>query len=721
MESLFDRNSQVDEVLFGVTPTERIVAAEPSGNQLMLWIRSEKDEVTLQSVPFSRWMIASEKRDIEGSQRVELKNDGLCWLYEFDSQNAYRMARSSIGDDRKSVIAYPSDIKMALTRTGITLFKGMTFEKVQRMQIDIETTGLYPEESIVLLVAVRDNRGFLDALTGKESDILYQLNDLIQEKDPDIIEGHNIYGFDLPFLMKRAEILGIPLKFGRDESSPRMGQQRNFAIGGNSRPFIPVYIFGRHVVDTYLAVQRFDVAKGALSSYGLKAVARAYGIAEPDRIELPRDEMEHLFREDKKRVIEYASQDVIETGHLAELVCPTDFFQTQMIPDSFGSVSVSGNGEKINSLFIRAYLSRGEAIPIPFDTGSISGGYTELRMAGMLERIVKADVESLYPSLMITEQIKPSTDRLDLFIPTLQELTRRRLEAKGKMQQSAGTEKYYWDGIQNSFKTLINSFYGYLGAANFHFNDPQAAAKVTERGRAIVQQIARWIEDDGGQVIEIDTDGVYFVSPQSVNGEEAERLFIQKIGDKLPAGIRLAFDGRFQSMVSLKTKNYVLRNYTGELNYKGSSLRSRADEPYGREFLERAIVLLFDRKEREIGKLYQKMIDALYRKEIPVEQLCRRERITEKTFQSSNKQRLRDVAAGVSRGEFLHVYERENGQLGLLEKYEENGRDENTQFYVEKLYKFACRLRDAFTGDFDSIAPKPGKRQISTHQESFDF
>src|SRR5262249_31674101 len=146
----------------------------------------------------------------------------------------------------------------------------------------------------------------------------------------------------------------------------------------------------------------------------------------------------------------------------------------------------------------------------------------------------------------------------------------------------------YWDGLQNSFKVLINSFYGYLGGP-FNFNDYAAAERVTELGRELVVDVADRMERSGGTVIEIGTDGVDFVPPDSVQGEEGERAYIAEIGSALPDGIRLAFDGRFTRMLSLKTKNYVLETYEGKRVFKGASLRSRADERYGRRFLAKAV------------------------------------------------------------------------------------------------------------------------------------
>ncbi len=59
-------------------------------------------------------------------------------------------------------------------------------------------------------------------------------------------------------------------------------------------------------------------------------------------------------------------------------------------------------------------------------------------------------------------------------------------------------------------------------------------------------------------------------------------------------------------MLSLKMKNYVLVEPNGHKIFKGSSLRSRADERYGRHFLTDAVNLLLDEKPEQLSKLYQR-------------------------------------------------------------------------------------------------------------------
>jgi DNA polymerase elongation subunit (family B) len=722
--------------LFGHDPTPGIVAVEPDPEQGIWLYRRDASGVHRERMPYRPWILLTEIPQIPLPQAeyTELEGDGFRILAEYTTPSAYQEARFRVRDEHLANLTYPGGAKMALIRSGMTLFKGMTFDDVVRFQFDLETNGLNPAEEAarILLIAVSDNRGLIDILEGDEREILERFAVLVRERDPDVIEGHNIFGFDLPFLMERARRHAVALTLGRDGSEPRRGQERNYAIaaGGNTRPFVPIYIHGRHVVDTYLVVQRFDWAKQALSSYGLKECARVFGFAEEDRVELPRAEMARYYRDEPELVRTYARQDVIETLKLADLITPVEFYQAQMVPDGYGQVIVTGNGEKINAIFVRSYLAAGRAIPRSRSSEPYEGGYTEVRARGVLTGVVKADVESLYPSLMLTHQLAPQADTLGVFLPALRELTQRRLDAKRRAadtregrsatlpksvtvaaEASTGgvpsqeADYHYWDGLQGSYKVLINSFYGYLGGP-FNFNDYSAARRVTELGRILVQDVAARLEASGSRVIEIDTDGVFFVPPAGVQGMEAEREYIREIGAVLPDGIRLAFDGRFAAMLSLKTKNYVLVGYDGRRTFKGASLRSRADERYGRLFLTKAVDCLLEHDYQGVADLYARTIEDLLQRRVPIEDLVRRERITEKTFQSEQKRRAATVAAGIAIGEHVMVYEKMDGSLGLLADY---AGDENPRYYMDKLYKFARRLEDAFAdaAAFSAYIPKP--------------
>jgi DNA polymerase I len=710
MMNLFDldlRPLSATSILFGWNTTPRVVAVEMTDTEAILHQRAADGTRTTWREPFTPWLLTTQRYpDIE-AQWEQLDGEGYCWMAKFSTWTAYQSARVRLRDMHVDMIAYGSPERQFLMLSGYTLFKEMRFDDVHRMQVDIETAGLNPQEpsSRVLIIVLHDNRGWSEVIEHpNEAQLLQRFVQLVRERDPDVIEGHNLFGFDLPFLLERARRYNVALAIGRSGQLMTIGSERNLPIGAINRPFCPVYIPGRHVLDTYFAVQRHDWAKGDLQSYGLKEVARAYGIADEERVLIDRGDLTEQWRSNPDTVRQYALQDAQETARLAEIVLPTEFYQTQMVPDTYQHVATAGSGEKINAIFVRAYLHAGYAIPRPQPARDYTGGYTEVRITGVIPRVVKADVESLYPSIMLVHRIAPASDRLGVFLPALEELTRRRLEAKAELRRATDPrQRAYWDGIQGSFKVLINSFYGYLGAS-FPFNDFDAAQRVTEEGRKIAMQLVDALERHGSKVIEVDTDGVYFQPPEGVEGPEAEEAYVQQIAETLPEGIRLSFDGRYRAMISVKTKNYALLDYEGNWTYKGASLRSRADEPYGRRFLAEVLQKLVDGDREGIAQLYRHTILRILSGEIPIEDLARRERVTEKTFTSENKRKAAEAVRGVSVGEYVNLYQRADGSLGMMEDYRG---DEDREHYANKLYRFALRLREAIGDDFDRLFPRP--------------
>lgn len=722
----------MEQALFGSDTTPRLVAVETDTlsepARAILFVRDEGGARTeQQSVGFEPFVVLKEHRDLPDAAYTLLDGTGYNRLVRFPTWRAYQAAKNILRDERRDHLSYGSAVKQFLIGTGRTLFKKMAFPDIRRMQIDIETTDLSFQApgACVFLIACSDNRGHEEILAGEDERALIEgVNGLVQDWDPDVIEGHNFYGFDLPWLRARAKAYGLELSWGRDGSAVKVGIERNCAIGANTRPFVGHYVWGRHIVDTLFQTQRFDLARGEIGSYGLKECAQTYHIAEPERVYLDRADILNIWRTDPQRVRAYALGDVRETRRLAEIVAPTEFYQSQMVPDSYQNVAVTGSGEKINSVFVRAYLHRGHGIARQQAPQPYGGGYTEMRLSGVVRHIVKADVESLYPSIMLSRGVTSSSDHLGLFLPMLEELTKRRLKAKAQAKKAPdGRLAAYWDGLQGSYKLLINSFYGYLGAP-FYFNDYAAAARVTEIGQEIVKSIATELEKQKAVVVEIDTDGVYFQPPPGIDGQEAEEAFVARVGKSLPGGIRLAFDGRYAVMLSLKAKNYVLVTDEGKKTFKGSSLRSRADERFGRHFLAQAVDLLLADKKAQLAALYQDLLGQIERRELDVEEIARRERVTEKTFSSEAKKRSREALAGLKVGDYAVLYQRQDKSLALAADY---AGDEDIEYYQTKLHKFAQRLQAAVGDDFDALFPKPltgAKRkaaQATVHQVTMNL
>lgn len=710
-------DSDAQTLLFGTSTLAAIVSAEPAGaNHMHLYQRQPDGSTSLIAEEARPWLISqsgSRLANRRGATIQHLEGDlPLTELVTFDSRIDYRDATSGPSNDDFSILAIRSPITQFLVRSGITLFKDMQFEQLRRLQLDIETLGLDPSipEAEVIMAALKqgDHEEVLIQET-TEADLLERLSTAIQALDPDVIEGHNIFLFDLPYLIERARRTSVQLAFGRDGSPPNLAQFRsNFRVGPVSLPYTSVHVRGRHIVDTYQQIQRWDV-QGKLSSYGLKSIMRELELERDDRTHVEGQEIATLWREgerSRERLAEYALDDVRDVDRLSRITLPREFYQSQIVPMALQTSTTSGMGTKIDLLMTRAYLAAGHSLPLPYPSRPFAGAHLELIRTGVFGPVVKADVESLYPSIMLEGNITSRNDVLRAMPLLLRDLTARRIDAKRRSATSTGDEYALWDGLQGTFKVLINSFFGYLGFGRGRFNDFDAAERVTMEGQRLIQMVVAGLEIEGASPIEVDTDGVFFTPPESVESQEAEEAFIDLLSSRLPGRIRLAHDGRYERMMSLKLKNYALLGYDGAMTMKGSALRSRRMEPCLREFLREAAFRFMRDQRDHVRELYFELASAIQEKRLPPEAFSQWSMLKQSTIGNQPRlRRLLEANQGRWRyGERVSLYEREDGQLAFTEDY---ANDENTTILLRHLRDTAARFELLFEGiqEFDAFFP----------------
>ncbi len=209
----------------GRTRPEKIVAVETGERETTLFIREGEETVT-RSVPFVPWLAMDRERHFPGAETTELAGEGYNWLVRFpQGWRAYQEAKRTLRDEHAGVCQYGSAIKQFLVASGLTLFKGMAFDDLKRLQIDIETTTLDPNlpDACIFMVSIGDNRGLSEVLIGEEPEMLRHLLHLVETRDPDVIEGHNFYSFDLPYLLARCAAHNISPTFGRAKRARRHG------------------------------------------------------------------------------------------------------------------------------------------------------------------------------------------------------------------------------------------------------------------------------------------------------------------------------------------------------------------------------------------------------------------------------------------------------------------------------------------------------------------
>ena len=708
---IFAENKQ----LFGFDRTEGIVAVEFSTpNQVQIFTRETDGSTSLRSEEFAPFLwTSSAGTPLDGTLALDQ-------LVTFPDWRSYQEARSRLMKEGTPFFASNDPVQQYLTRSGRTLFKGMRFEDLRRLQIDIETAvseGFEfssPERDAVTAVALSDNTGWEEIFVVEEGSVeseraaLEGLTAIIQTRDPDVIEGHHLFKFDLPFLVARAKRLKVRLAWGRGEGWTLTSRPSRLQIAEKTIQYPKFTARGRHIVDTWVLAQYYDIASRELESFALKGVARHFGVSEKNRVFLEGLDIQRAYREDQDAFRTYALQDVRETRALAAILSRSYFIQAQIFPYNYQDVIIRGNATKIDALFLREYLRRGHSIPDVPQARPFEGGYTDIFVTGVIENVWHCDVTSLYPSVMLAFGYLPKNDALGVFGGMLRDLRAFRIEAKNALRLVDDPfERGTLHALQGTFKILLNSFYGYLGFAQGHFADFDAAERVTAKGREILKHMVDWLAARGARVIEIDTDGIYFRPPDGVKVEDLQ----SGLAAELPAGIEVEFDKRYPAMFSYKAKNYALLDDSGAIIIKGAALKSRGMEPYLRDYLEAFLRLLLKAEPEKAAALREELTLRIRRRELSIEALAKTEALQDSvasylkkiTATSRNRSAAFELAIKSGRnyqagdqisyyitGASKKVTAYENARL--VSEWNPEARDENVEYYIAKLDELATKF-----------------------------
>jgi DNA polymerase I len=654
---------------------------------------------------------------------------------------AERLGRrvTRLGDmDGDGVLSLPPE-EQYLVATGRTYFRDLPFDRLHRLQFDLETTGLDARRDRIFMISVRYHTGdtevleAIDESDAAEAALLLRLMERIRAADPDVIENHNLHGFDLPFLEQRARLLGVPVVLGRiGGAGLRQRAARRGVLSGDpaDRRRIRFVAPGRELIDTLDAVRRHDTSTRDLPGHGLKVVAKHLGIASPDREYIPGAEIHSTYRVDPARVRRYATDDVEEVAALSRMLGGAAYALAQMVPRRYERLADAGAATGVlDPLLVRAYIRSGQALPRheEGDGTPHSGAALHLFASGVAHRVVKADVASLYPSLMRSYRIGPSRDRLGALLTLVDRLVERRLEAKARARTAApgSAERHSHEAMSAALKLVVNSAYGYLAAGGelTRFADVHAANEVTRRGREVLALMCQELAARGVTLIEADTDGVYFAVPETWS-ESDERRVVSEVAALLPPLVQLELEGRYAAMLSHEPKNYALLGYDGALLVRGVAFRSSRSEPFGDLFLRIAIKRLLVGDVAGVRASYLAMVSSIRSRSLVTRDVSSRVRLTkspEEYLQARARRRELPyealLASGRSRwsvGDRIHVYRRQNGEGGVVAATEGDAtagdpRDYDVAYYVRLLrVTYAERLARAFTAeDFGVVFADP--------------
>lgn len=484
-----------NDLIFGANRTENIVSLEDKEDRIIVYREVNGKIIEEDWGAAGYWLLTKEKANKEQKMLAGYQN--YKWLAEFDTLKEKNEARFKLKRFNKDFYDIYDPKEAFMTRHGVTYYKGLTPKEISILSFDIETNGLTKDgKSLAFLISnTLRFRGqivkvlfSIDDFGGSQIKMINTWCDWVRSKDPSIICGHNIFGFDLPFLDHVMKLNGLELLLGRDDSPIKFNNYPSKYRKDESQEYeyFDARIFGRELVDTMFLSIKYDIGR-KYESYGLKSIIKQEGLEKEGRVFIDAGKIAELWLKPNTRqmVKEYALDDSDDSLKLFDLMAPSFFYFAQSVSKTFQRIINSNTGSWINNIMVRSYLQVNHSIAKADEAGNFEGAIS-FGIPGIYKNVYKVDVASLYPSIMRQYQIYNAKKDPDKnFLKVVEYFTVERLKNK-KTSKETG-DQYYKD-LEQSQKIGINSAYGFLGTNGLNYNYPYGAAAVTRIGREILSK-----------------------------------------------------------------------------------------------------------------------------------------------------------------------------------------------------------------------------------------
>jgi DNA polymerase, archaea type len=218
-----------------------------------------------------------------------------------------------------------------------------------------------------------------------------------------------------------------------------------------------------------------------------------------------------------------------------------------------------------------------------------------------------------------------------------------------------------------------------------------------------------WLNSHGAKVIEVDTDGIYFVPPAKIDIDELQK----GLAKELPPGIEVEFDEQFDAMFSYKAKNYALLTKEGDVIIKGGALKSRGLEKFQRVFLEEMIKLIMEGKSAAIVDLRNQFEKKIRNREWKIDMLMKTDTLQDSLEKyrakiagsARNRAAAYELALASGRaykpGDQVSYYIKSTPKkvpayeaARLATDFDPQNRDENVDYYIAKLNDLVKKFGD---------------------------
>ncbi|MBE0570683.1 MAG: DNA polymerase II, partial [Ignavibacteriaceae bacterium] len=419
----------------------------------------------------------------------------------------------------------------------------------QLYSVAVHLSGKAEEKKIFIISEKKEKLPAHISIYPDEKELLLSFLKWFVEKDPDVVIGWHVIGFDLMFLENKCRELNLSFDISRADGRVSLRQRKPSGYFAS--------VTGRVIID---GPQALRTSFFTFEDYRLETVAQEM-LAEGKTITQDQnkvDEIERLFLEDKAKLAEYNLKDAIlvtnifKKAGLIELSIRRSQL-SGLLMDELGMMTAAFDHFLLPKLHRAGYVAPNVK---DLDTSEhASGGYVMDPIPGIYDDVIVLDFKSLYPSIIQTFKIDPYSN-LKSEIDTIKTLNEFKFSSSQHflpefidqlIEQRNLAKKKKDKQLSQAIKILMNSFYGVMGSFGCRFYHPNLPTAITGTGQKLLIDSKAFLAEKGYDTIYGDTDSL-FVKLKEGEGENA-----QMNGERIAENLNKYWLEKIQNEFGLKS------------------------------------------------------------------------------------------------------------------------------------------------------------------------
>ena len=653
---------------------------------------------SMQKKRMGEFGIIIEKLETQGNERLE---NGLTHIVRSiksytDLISFFRLGGINPWDEKfRQYFQVLNPVEQYLIQKKKRLFKGIEdYGGVHRFVFDIETTGLDPETCNIILIGVKDNRGLQETIPAfgedGEKKCIERFFKFIKDLKPTIVAGYNSAFFDFPFILKRAQILGVDVD-GLTQIFTTQGMKEKegmLKLANEVEPYTQHVIWGFNIIDIAHSVRRAQAINSEIKSWGLKYITKYLEKEKENRVYVDGGKISKIYLENesyyvnpktgnykqigepgtegllekypgkfeiwtgRKIVEQYLDDDLYETMIVDDSFSQSTFLLSKLVPTTYERIATMGTATLWKIIMLAWSYENNLAIPTKDEKRAITGGLSRLLNVGYSKNIVKFDYASLYPSIQLVYDVFPDCDVMGVQKSMLKYFRNIRIKYKrlaGELAKTNPVEAEMYDRKQLPIKIFINAYFGSLSAPHvFPWGDMNMGETITCVGRQCLRMMIMHFMKKGYKPLVMDTDGVNFETPETINehkyigkglnelveegkeytGIEADTAEFNDIFMRNEMGLDIDYTA--PACINVSRKNYIIKlikKGKEKIKLTGNTIKSKKMQQYIVDFLDEGLKMLLNGDGHGFVELYYQHVDKIFNKQLPLAKIANKARV----------------------------------------------------------------------------------------------